>query len=70
MRSFELFLDDDRYGAPAVVFVMAADEAGARARASEILLRSPHHVGVEVWSARRRLFAIGRGHPTGAETLA
>ena len=48
MHSYALYIHDTRYSVPTLVFVTEASEGRARARATEFLLQSPHHLSVEV----------------------
>jgi hypothetical protein len=48
LRTFQLFIDDDRYSVPTLQLFESEDEAAARARARELLAESAHHRGVEV----------------------
>ena len=59
MQSFQLFIRDDRYSVPTLVFVEVATAERARARAEEILLQSPHYLSVEVVRGRQGLFTVG-----------
>ena len=59
MRSFEIYVFDDRYSVPTLHFVSAKDEARARDIAERILSESGHHLGVEVSEGGRALFLVG-----------
>jgi hypothetical protein len=48
MPTFQLFIHDKRFTVPTLVFVEAATEGRARARATEMLLQSPNHEIVDV----------------------
>ena len=71
ISTFEAFVHDDRYTVPTLHLVSAADEAGARAVADNLLRASPHHMGVELCRNGEQLLALGicqARHPTGAQT--
>jgi hypothetical protein len=48
MRTFTLFVEDDRYRVPTVALVTCADETSARKIAAARLAESPHHISIEV----------------------
>jgi hypothetical protein len=59
LRSFEIYVFDDRYSVPTLHFVSAKDEARTRDIARRILGESDHHLGVEVSEEGCALFLIG-----------
>jgi len=61
MRTYELYIEDSRYSAPTLVFVMAATDRRAKARAIEVLLQSPCHASVDTWKGGRLLFTVRAG---------
>ncbi|WP_374468255.1 hypothetical protein [Phenylobacterium sp.] len=56
MRTFSLFIEDRRYSAPTLQFVIAADEHRARELALRELVASGEHLSVEVQENGRTLF--------------
>ncbi|HZZ90441.1 MAG TPA: hypothetical protein VFE13_19085 [Caulobacteraceae bacterium] len=48
MRTFNLFIEDDRYTVPTLAFVTARDKRAALRLAMRRLEESPHHLCVEV----------------------
>ena len=59
MQDFEFYVDDDRSRDPRVFVVMTRDSERARVLAGRCLAESAHHLGIEVRSARQRLFGLG-----------
>jgi len=59
MQSFQLFVRDDRYSVPTLVFLEVSSAGRARTRATDILFQSPHHKSVEVFRGGQRLFFVG-----------
>lgn len=57
MRTFTCLMADDRYSAPQLSFVMAADEGLAFEVARRRLQDNPHHRSVEMLEDDRLLFA-------------
>ena len=47
MRTYTLYIEDDRYSVPTLLFVSASDDASARRIARE-KLSDPHHLAVEL----------------------
>ncbi|MDP3747510.1 MAG: hypothetical protein Q8Q88_10735 [Phenylobacterium sp.] len=61
MQTYELYIEDSRYSVPTLVFVMAAMDGRAKARATEVLLQSPCHASVDTWKGGRLLFTVRAG---------
>lgn len=59
MKTFELFVHDDRYSVPTLHLVSVAAEAMARGAAEALLRSSPHHLGVELWCEGEQIDALG-----------
>ena len=59
MRDFEIFVEDERYDAPTLLFVQMADEARVRAFARRKLEEDRRYLGVEVREHGVRLFGLG-----------
>ena len=60
MRDYSLFIEDDRYTVPSLVFVIAASDERAREIAFDHLHRSHHHLSVEVRTLRGVVCKIRR----------
>jgi hypothetical protein len=60
MPTYQLFVDDDRYEVPALVLCEASSDGHAQARAKEVLLQSPHHHRVEVFTGAKFLVTVRR----------
>ena len=58
MRDYALYVEDDRYTVPTLLFVTTTDEAAAERLARKKLRDSPHHLSVEVREADRLLFKL------------
>ena len=58
MKSYFLYIDDDRYATPTMEVVAAADFNGARITAKQRVNASPHHQAVEIWHEERLLSRI------------
>lgn len=56
---FEIYVDDARYSVPTLHLLAGVDEAHARRAAQAYLADSPHHRGVELWQAGRRIAVLG-----------
>ncbi|HEY8617624.1 hypothetical protein [Phenylobacterium sp.] len=56
MRTFSFFIEDKRYAAPTLQFVIAADEQRARELALRELGASGEHLAIEVQENGRTLF--------------
>jgi thymidylate synthase ThyX len=56
MRTFSIFIEDRRYSAPTLQFVMAPDEDRARELARRELIASGEHLAIEVQENGRTLF--------------
>jgi hypothetical protein len=59
MKDFELYIEDDRYGTPTLVFIQLADMERAREFAQRKLDEDERHRGVEVRADGVRLFGLG-----------
>jgi hypothetical protein len=59
MADFEIYIDDERYSAPSLYLVSAANEARARTLAEQLLNASEHHRGVELRRQDERIYALG-----------
>ena len=59
MRTFQFFVDDDRYSVPTLSLVTVKDDRRAREWADRLMSQSEHHRGVEVCEGGIRLFGIG-----------
>jgi len=58
-KTFEVFVDDDRYTVPTLHLVSAADERRARELAESLMRESAHHRGVELRWEGARLYGAG-----------
>jgi hypothetical protein len=58
VRDFELYIDDERYCTPTLVFIQVRDEERAREIAQTKLDEDERHRGVEVWENSVRLFRL------------
>jgi len=56
MRTFSVFIEDERYSVPTLMFVVAADELRARELAIRELDASKNHLSVEVQESGQFLF--------------
>jgi hypothetical protein len=54
MQTYCLYIEDDRYSVPTLLFIIAADDAEAQRIAAE-KLSEPHHLAVEVREVEREL---------------
>jgi hypothetical protein len=59
VRDFELYIDDERYATPTLVFVQMADERRVREFALQKLNEDRRHRGIEVRENGARLFGLG-----------
>jgi hypothetical protein len=59
VRDFELYIDDDRYRTPTLIFVHMSDEDRVREFAAAKLGEDKRHRGVEVRENGVRLFGLG-----------
>ena len=62
MRTFTLYLRDDRYAVPTLAFVHADDEGAALVLALKRLGESPHHTAIEVLEGDTPLFRVPRAN--------
>jgi len=60
VRTFTLYIEDDRYTLPTLVFVIVRDEVRAKEIANGQLAASSHHLTVEVWEDGTLLFRSER----------
>jgi hypothetical protein len=58
VRNYTFYVEDDRSAQRATMFVSVASDGIARARATELLLRSPHHISVSVYEGHELAFAV------------
>jgi hypothetical protein len=59
VRTFEIFVHDDRYSVPTLKLMPAADEAAARRAAEILFMGSTHHSGVELWADGEQILELG-----------
>ncbi len=59
MKTYALYVADDRYSVPTLVLLPAASEGRARAKATELLLESSNHLSVKVSYQGVTLFTGG-----------
>ena len=59
MQTYALFIEDDRYSVPTLVFVTANDDTAVRRIACE-KLSEPHHRAIEVRDGEAMLARIER----------
>jgi hypothetical protein len=59
VRDFELYIDDDRYRTPTLVFVQMCDERRVQDFARQKLAEDKRHLGIEVRENGVRLFGLG-----------
>jgi hypothetical protein len=57
VQTYALYIEDDRYSVPTLLFVTTADDAAVRRIARE-KLSEPHHLAVEVRLDERVLFRL------------
>jgi hypothetical protein len=60
MRTYSLFIEDDRYSVPTLVVIEARSDDGAVAIAQRHLRESRHHQSVELCFEDRPLFKCRR----------
>jgi hypothetical protein len=61
MRTFVFYMEDDRYTVPHVIFVSAVNADRAMELAGRELLKSRHHLSVEVREDDALCYRLGRG---------
>ena len=69
MQTYEIYIQDDRYSVPTLVFASLEDRGAAKDRANDLLLESPHHISVEVCQAGTVLLTLSEASscdPSGA----
>ena len=59
MQTYALYIDDDRYSVPTLLFVTANDDTAVRRIARE-KLSEPHHKAVEVLEGEQILVRLER----------
>jgi hypothetical protein len=59
METFEVYIDDERYGVPSLYLITAASEVEAREAALALWRESGRHRGVELRRDGQPLFAAG-----------
>ena len=59
MREFEIYVEDERYCTPTLIFVQMKDERRVREFAQTTLEKDQRHRGVEVREKGKRLFGLG-----------
>ena len=59
MRDFEIYMEDDRYGTPTLIFIQMKDEQRVREFAQQKLEEDKRHRGIEVREKGVRLFGLG-----------
>jgi hypothetical protein len=60
VQTYALYIEDDRYSVPTLLFVTANDDSAIRRIANE-KLSEPHHKAVEVLEGEQILVRIERG---------
>jgi hypothetical protein len=60
VQTYALYIEDDRYSVPTLLFVTANDDTAARRIACE-KMSEPYHRGVEVLKGEQILVRIKRG---------
>ena len=58
VKTYTLFIHDDRYSVPSLDAVGAVDDEAARAAALARMGASPHYYAVEVWDGDRRIAQV------------
>jgi hypothetical protein len=61
VKTYLLYVNDDRYSVPNLDSVVVRDDASATAAAKVKLASSPHYGGVEVWDDDRLVFRSHMG---------
>ena len=61
MKTYILYVHDDRYSVPTLDTVTVGDDARATEIAARRLASSPHYRAAEVWDDERLVCRIGRG---------
>ena len=59
MKTFELFVHDDRYSVPTLHLIPAVDVGVARTTAEVLWRASPHYQGVELWCDGDHVVSLG-----------
>jgi hypothetical protein len=67
MRTFTLYVHDDRYSTPNLMFTSVSDADHAREAAMRELNRSEHHLAVDVREADDWLFRVRRSAQVAAD---
>jgi hypothetical protein len=63
VKTYTLFIHDDRYSVPSLDAVDAADDKQAETAARARLGASPHYHAVEVWDGERLVAKLGEPLP-------
>ena len=58
MPTYALYIEDNRYSVPTLFLHQAPTEGRARAKATELLLQSPHHMSVEASVEGETVFTV------------
>ena len=61
MKTYFLYVNDDRYSVPSLDSILAPDDARARDAAKAKLAASPHYGAVEVWDDDRLVYRSRTG---------
>jgi predicted GNAT superfamily acetyltransferase len=64
VRTYLLYVHDERYSVPTLDTIVVADDERAREVAAARLIASQHHRSVEVWDEARLVCGIDRPRPT------
>ena len=64
MKSYVLYIHDDRYSVPTLDSITVDGDAPARRLAAERLASSPHYFRVELWEDDRLVEKLQRSSPT------
>jgi hypothetical protein len=68
-RSYSIYIHDDRYSVPTLLFVVADADERARELATQRLAESAHYTGIDVHHEDTLLFSLkadaGRGQAEG-----
>jgi hypothetical protein len=59
VKTFEVYVHDDRYSVLTLHIISVRDEARVKEIAERLMAESEHHLGVEVSEDGRRLFGLG-----------
>jgi hypothetical protein len=59
VRTFTVYIEDDRYSVPTLNVISLSDDVRAREWAEGAMRENPHYRGVEVCEDGERLFSVG-----------